>query len=163
MTHRRLLPPIDADQRGLTLIEILVAFTILTIAGLGLFSLGSTSTTENTRNIDQIAAAALASAKLEDLRNTSYGALTNVTNQADPNNPLTAGGAGGGIFTRTWTIADTTISGVSTSAKTLSVTVEWTNGGPITMSTMVVNPSQVVSGVTSGFPTASIKSMEQTQ
>jgi hypothetical protein len=139
-----------------------VAFTILTIAGIGLFSVGTMSTTGNTRNANQIVAAALASAKLEDLRNTSFNSLA-----SGSDGPLTAGGAAGGIFSRTWTVATTIISGVSTAAKTASVTVSWTGGGSITMSTMFVKPAQAFNGITppitTGFPTASIKSAEQTQ
>jgi len=152
-------------ERGMTLVEILVAFTILAIAGLGLFAIGSMSTTGNTRNVDQIAAAALASAKLENLRNTDFNSLS-----SSSDGPLTAGGDSGGsgaIFSRSWTVTTTTISGVSTSAKNISVTVTWTGGGSITMNTMVVNPAQaftgITPGITSGFPTVSVKAMDQTK
>lgn len=150
------------SQSGLSLIEVLVAFTILTIAGIGLFSVSTMSTTGNNENANQVAAAALATAKLEDLRNTSFNALA-----SGSDGPLTAGGGSGGIYSRSWTLASTTISGVSTSAKTGAVTVSWTNGGSITMTTMFVKPAQAFTGIspviTSGFPTAAIKSMEQTK
>lgn len=152
-----------SNDAGLSLIEVIVAFTILTIAAIGLFSVSTMSTTGNTRNADQIAASALASAKLEDLRNTSFGALA-----SGADGPLTAGGGTGGIFSRTWTVTATTIPGVSSSAKTATVTVSWTGGGAITMSTLFVKPAQALTGIapssfSTGFPTASIKSMEQTQ
>lgn len=151
-------------ELGMTLIEVIAAFTILAIAGLGLFAIGSISTTGNTRNVDQVAAAALASSKLEDLRTTGFDALV-VGSYSEPS--LTAGGASGGVFSRSWTVASTTISGISTAAKTLSATVSWTGGGSVTMTTMVVNPSQaftgITPGITTGFPTVAVKGMEQTQ
>jgi hypothetical protein len=133
---------------------------VLTIAGLGLFSLGSMATTGNTRNFDQAAAAALAEAKLEDLRN---GSFTSLVAGSYSDGPLTAGGASGGIFSRSWTIASTTISGVSTPAKNLTATVTWTGGGSISMSTMVVEPAEVNPGFLVGFPTATVNSMAQTR
>ena len=166
LTRQRHWPSHSGDKlssnAGLSLIEVMVAFTILTIAGIGLFSVSTMSTVGNTRNADQIAAAALVTAKLEDLRNTAFDSLA-----SGSDGPLTAGGASGGIFSRTWTIASITISGISSSAKTAAVTVSWTGGGSITMSTMYIKPAQAFTGttplITSGFPTAAIKSMEQTQ
>lgn len=161
-TGVRAVAALRPSQAGLSLVEVLVAFTILTVAGIGLFAAGSMSTSGNTRNADQIAAAALAAAKLEDLRNTAFDSLA-----SGADGLLTAGGDSGGIFSRTWTVASTTIAGVSTPAKTGTVTVTWTGGGSITMSTMFVKPSQAFTGIspltTSGFPTVSVKSMEQTQ
>jgi len=157
-TSSEILERVGSD-RGLTLIEVIVAFTILAIAGLGLFSVGSLSTVGNTRNADQVAAGALASAKLEDLRNTSFDSLASSTS----NESLTAGGASGGEFSRSWTVTNTTISGLTTQAKTLTVTVSWTGGGTVSMSTMVIKPSQAVTDFDTGFPTAAIQNMEQTQ
>jgi Tfp pilus assembly protein PilV len=149
-------------QSGLTLLEVLAAFSILAIAGLGLFAIGSMATKSNIRNANQIAAAALASSKLEDLRSLDFDSLS-----SGSDGPLGAGGTSGGIFSRSWTVATTSITGVTTSAKTLAVTVTWTGGGSITMNTMVVKPAQVMPsisvGISSGFPTVAVKAMEQTQ
>lgn len=151
-------PRLVNGEHGLSLIEILVAFTILSIAGIALFKIGSTSITGNTKTADQVVAGALASAKLEDLRNTDYDSLA-----SGSDGPLTAGGASGGMFTRTWTITSTPITGVSNNVKTAAVSVSWTGGGPVTMTTMIVKPAQVLPDFGSGFPTAAVKSMEQTK
>ena len=149
-------------ERGLTLVEVLAALVVLTIASLGLFAIGSMSTTGNVRNVDQVAAAALAGAKLEELRNTSFYTLA-----SGSDGPMTAQGTPGGIFSRSWTVTSTTLPGLSTPAKTMTATVAWTGGGSITMSTIVVSPSQAFPGIDptsgSGFPTASIRGMVQTQ
>lgn len=163
MSRRGLIGIISSSaEHGMSLVEVLAAFSVLTIAGLGLFAIGSMSTTGNIRNVDQVAAAALAGAKLEDLRNTSFAALA-----SGSDGPLTAGGVSGGIFSRSWTVTSTTLTGLSTPAKTMAVTVTWTGGGSITMNAMVVQPSQAFPGIDpisgSGFPTASIRGMVQTQ
>ena len=148
-------PP--AASAGLTLIELLVAFTILTIAGLALFSLSSRSIAGNIRTEDQTAAATLATAKIDELRNVGFDALSNGSDT------VTATGQAGGIYSRSWTVASTTLSGVSTPAKTITVSVTWQGGGEISMSSLIVKPAETTPGFVNGFPRASIKSMEQTR
>jgi len=152
-----------SPESGLSLIEVLVAFVVLALASLGLFTLGTMSTSGNTRNADRVAATALASSKLEDLLASGYDSLS-AGSYTDSGNPMTAGGGSGGIFSRSWTVASTTISGISTPAKTIRVTVSWTGGGSTTMTTMLVKPSDAftTTGLDGGFPTVAVQAMEQT-
>jgi Tfp pilus assembly protein PilV len=92
-------------SKGSALIEVMVALVIFVLVTLGITSstINATRTADGSRHAAE--ATTLALDRLEHLRTLSSSAadLTSGTH-SDPANPLSASGAGGGIFTRTWTV-----------------------------------------------------------
>jgi len=113
------------DKKGFSLVEFMIAISILGIGLLALAGLQSTAIRGNRTSKDVTSAILLAEKKMEELKNTSFTALANGTFN-DSNNPLTSTGGTGGIFTRSWTIS--TYSG-STYMKQITITITWTEGG----------------------------------
>lgn len=108
-------------QDGFTLNEILVSIALIAIGVLG-FSLNTMGVIQgNQVSASYTIATSLAQDKMEQLK--AQTSLSNVTNQADSNNPMTSTGGAGGIFNRTWTITD---SSLGSGLKEITVTVSWT-------------------------------------
>jgi len=116
---------------------VVVAFTILALAGVGLFYIGSLSTTSNQRSKDHAAATALAAAKIEYLKGTPFAELTDDSTACDEEN-VHAGGSAGGIFTRSCRIFDQSVGGVP--GREVTVTVSWRGGAGVSLTTLIVNP-----------------------
>jgi Tfp pilus assembly protein PilV len=142
---------------GMSILEFLVAVTVLTIAAAGLFAIASSATTKNTMARDQSTAVQLAVDKLEELRNTAFEDLASGADTS----PVTAGAAAGGIYTRLWTVTSRTIG--SAPARDLAVTVSWTNGGSVSLTTSVVQPNVIVPGYFDEFSTVAIHSWDQSR
>ncbi|MEE9159310.1 MAG: type II secretion system protein [Gammaproteobacteria bacterium] len=121
-------------DNGYTLIEILAAMTILSIAMLGLVPM-SMSTARYTNNIkNQNVAMTLARDKIDDLKRMALIAtLTNGNNSTETNIDIN-GTAGNGIFTRT-----VAITGGADQLTTLTVTLTWTDfkSNTLTQTTML--------------------------
>lgn len=95
--------PIFMQQQGFTLLEVVVAMSILIIGILGTSSLLFRVTANNTLGNLTTQANLLAASKMEDLKHTPT--LTALANGNDVVNDLgVAGGANN--FTRTWTITN---------------------------------------------------------
>ena len=111
------------NQDGFSLIEAMVAASILGVVALG-FAVGADrAVRHNVYSRSLAAATTLAQSKVEDLRSkvTSHADLT-AGNHADAANPLRPDGTTNGIYTRSWTVtADTPATGL----KTVQVTVTW--------------------------------------
>lgn len=149
--HQRL------GNAGFGLVEILVAFTVLGIAATGLFLVASAATGGNTRAKDEAAGTSLAVAKLESLKNDAFAELAS---GADPGT-LEADGTAGGMFERSWTVTNPgNVAGVP--ARDLRVTVTWSTG-EIELATRVVQPNVIVAGFLPEFPTAAVRSWNQSQ
>ena len=99
------------DQKGLTLVEILVAIGIIAIAILGLVSVTVTVMKGNTFSKTMTAATTLASDKMEQLKKTSYAGLASGADTVQS------------LYTRTWTV---TQDSPAANMKTVVVTVQWT-------------------------------------
>lgn len=120
-------------QEGFTLNEILVSIALIAIGVIG-FSVNTIGVIHGNYTSGNFTIATnLAQDKLEELKvGTSF---TAVTNASDSNNPITETGASGGRFTRTWTIAASSLDDTTTLAATgttlweISVTVSWTEYG----------------------------------
>lgn len=148
-----------ANERGVSLLELLVAFAILAVAAAGLFSVTSMAALGNNRNNDRIAATTLAVDKLEELAALGFSDLA-AGAFADPQ-PIQPSGDAGGIFTRSWTITNTTVAGAS--AKAISVTVAATGGETVTLSTQRVETSYIASGFATAFPSVANRGWSQTR
>jgi prepilin-type N-terminal cleavage/methylation domain-containing protein len=114
-------------SRGATLIELIVAMTLLAIVAAGVFGLYAVGVFANQHAADLAGAAELAQARLEQL----------ITNPFDPQIAGNAGGDLAGALEYRWN------AGVATVAPGLgqgTVTVAWTRGGrhyEVTLTTLV--------------------------
>lgn len=98
------------NGRGFTLIEILVAIAILSIALLGLVSLTVMVIKSDSFSKSMTTATTLANDKMEELKKTAYASLASGTDTAES------------IYTRTWTV---TSNSPAAGMTTIAVTVQW--------------------------------------
>jgi type II secretory pathway pseudopilin PulG len=148
-------------QSGFSTIELVLAVTILVIAGAGLASLSRTTTGTTIDNKDRAAALALAMQKVEDLKNARLPELVAGT-YADASNPIDEKGSAGGVFTRTWQISDGTLSSVPITE--ILVRVGWVGGGEIELRTRIARIPQLdlqYSAYPGAFPSAAVRSWEE--
>jgi type IV pilus assembly protein PilV len=110
-------------QNGFTFIELLIAMAILAIGMMAAVSMQFSSTRNNTNGNIVTQASMLAKTQLETLKNQDVTNLTAGT-YTDPNNPVDPDGQNGGIYTRSWTIAN-----LGTGAREITVRVQWTRLG----------------------------------
>jgi prepilin-type N-terminal cleavage/methylation domain-containing protein len=138
-------------KAGFTLLEILIAMSILSVAMLGIIKMQMVSgrAIANSRNLT--AATNLCRGKIEDVRKirSYYIAIDGAPVQTDPDlvdpesgsasdlanwtspdhqdgGTMTEGGAGGGIFTRAWNVVDRV---PAPGMKSVRVRVAWEEGG----------------------------------
>jgi type IV pilus assembly protein PilV len=109
------------NQPGFTLLEVLIAISILTVGLLGVAQMQIMGIQGNYFSGNTTTALTLAEEKMEDLLGQSY---TAVTTGNDANNPIDETGQAGGIYTRMWIVADNT---PITDTKTVTVNVSWDN------------------------------------
>jgi type IV pilus assembly protein PilV len=98
------------NHKGFTLVEILVAMGILTIALLGLVSVTVMVVKGNSFSKTLTTATTLAKDKMEQLKNTGYDSMAGGTDTAES------------VYTRTWTVAN---NSPAADMKTVVVTVQW--------------------------------------
>lgn len=115
------------NNKGFTLLEVLIAMCLLAIAMLGLATLQSRGIRGNDLGNRTTQAIGLAQDQLEQLIHIASGgnfplAAPSPNPFPDANNPMSETGAAGGIFTRTWQLQDNT---PVTNAQTVTVTVTW--------------------------------------
>ena len=114
MSVRWARPP--EGQRGLTVVEVLVAAAILAVAILGIAGMVPTAYQNVGYGGQMTKAANLAREKMEELKNASYNALPiRGTPDTDPQ-PIE------GVFSRSWRIEE---SGLPAGLKRITVTVSW--------------------------------------
>lgn len=107
------------SESGVTLIEILIAVTILAIGLLGVAGLQVTAIKGNSHGNTISQATAIAEERLEIIRNMDYSEVT-----FDPN-PFVENNVDGTIYTRTTEVEDNT---PLNDLKRVTVTVSWTAG-----------------------------------
>ena len=111
-------------ENGFTLIEMLIAMSVLAIGMLAAASMQYSTVRNNTTGNTATQANSLAKAQLEmlksqDIKSTALA----VGDYLDPT-PIDANGNPGGIYNRSWRIDQ-----LGTSARRIRVTVEWTKFG----------------------------------
>lgn len=117
IAFRRWPNTLPEAQRGLTLIETLVATLILAFAALAQARLSASIIDSNRHARGVSAATVLAQAQIETIRTFTYANIV-----AGSDGPFDASGAAGTMYSRAWTVADDTpVAG----AKTVSVTITW--------------------------------------
>ena len=155
-----MLDPIiqPSAQRGMSLIELVVALAVLSAAAAGLVLTSSMTATGNVTSHDRIAATSLAIDKMEELTEIPFESLTAGTTTETG---LNAGGNAGGIFDRAWVVTDGAIGSVP--QKTIAVTVQWPDGQAVAVTTQRVRPSLLTNDFLTAFPTVGMRGWRQTQ
>ena len=115
---------IGKNQNGFSLIEFMIAVTILAVGLMATAGLQTTSIRSNASSKWESTAATLAEEKIEQLKNSGYTGLTNTTWTTVENITLT----GLGTFARQYQISDS----VAGFLKYIQVRVTWTNAMGIT-------------------------------
>ena len=124
ISHGALIMSPSMNKKGFSLIEVLVALVILSIAILATAGLMVTTTKNNSFGKNMTEAATLAQDKMEELLVTPWGNISN------NNDVVQVQGSAGIPFTRNWNVAD------AGSLKTITVTVNWNDGIDHTISTV---------------------------
>jgi prepilin-type N-terminal cleavage/methylation domain-containing protein len=112
------------NAKGFTFIELLIAMAILAMGMLAAVSMHFGSARNNTKGNIYTQANMLAKTQLENLKNQDVDLLVAGGPYSDPNNPINPDGQAGGIYTRSWTIAN-----LGTGARRITVTVQWDRRG----------------------------------
>jgi prepilin-type N-terminal cleavage/methylation domain-containing protein len=115
------------NNKGFTILEVLIAMCLLAIAMMGLATLQSRGIRGNDLGNRTTQAIGLAQDQLEQLIHSASGgnfplAAPSPNPFPDANNPISETSAAGGIFTRTWQLAD---PGPVANSQTITVTVRW--------------------------------------
>ena len=105
------------NNKGFSLIEVLISLVILAIGFLAIAGMQVTSIRGNSFSNRVTQATILAQDKLEELKNLSY------THADLSSGQHSEGTITGTIFSRQYVVADTT-----STMKTITVTVQWTDG-----------------------------------
>lgn len=122
---------VDRDNpNGFSLVEVIIAMAILSLAMLAAASMQINSIRNTTSGNIVTQANMLAKAKLEELKNTRD--LTTISNGAE--NGIDSEGQPGGIYDRSWTV-----DSMGTTARRIKVTVQWNKGSQTRMVSISTN------------------------
>jgi len=110
------------DRGGFTLVEIMIAVFILTVALIGLISVTVMVINGNDFSRRMTTATTLAKDRIEQLKRTSYSAVA-AGETTDYWNADSSAGSSGAYFTRVTTVTDNT---PAANMKTVVVVVSWT-------------------------------------
>jgi len=111
------------DRRGFTLVEIMIAVFILTVALIGVISTTIMIIKGNDFSRIMTTATTLAKDKIEEIKKTSYTSFSTGTTTTDYRNIDSSAGTSGAYFTRVLTV---TADGIpSADLRTVTVEVRW--------------------------------------
>ncbi len=114
-----------ADKAGFTLLEVLIAISIFAVGVLAVATMQVSAIRSNRLGNEVTQATALAQVQIEALKGADINSAALAPGHySDPNNPLDETGVSGGIFSRSWDIADN-----SAFSRRVTVTVRWIKGG----------------------------------
>jgi prepilin-type N-terminal cleavage/methylation domain-containing protein len=114
------------EQKGFSLIELLIAMSILALGMLAAASMQYSAVRNNTTGNVSTQATMLAKSQLEMLKNKDIDSAALAPGDYSAPTPIDGNGNPGGIFNRSWRI-----DSLGTSARRIRVTVQWTKfGGP---------------------------------
>lgn len=104
------------DRRGFTLVEMMVALTLLALGGLALAAFSVTINQANRSSTNRTRADQLLGERMEELQSTSYSDIVTGSDTVS---------VGGVIFERQWSVtADYPVDGV----KRVDLQARWTDG-----------------------------------
>ena len=116
--------PDDLKNKGFTLIEVLIAVFLLSVAFLSAAALTTTIIKGNLSSQTLTIATTLAKDKIEEFKADSYASLSGGTDGWNA-----AGTASGSYFSRAWTVT-------GTDPKTITVTVNWAGSRSVQLKTI---------------------------
>jgi len=114
---------LDGDEKGFSILELLIGISIFAVGILATTTMQWWTVRNNTTGNVFTQTNMLAQTQMETLKNQDLSALV-PGNYNDPNNPVDEDGNAGGIYNRSWTIANNT-----TFSRQITVTVQWTRLG----------------------------------
>jgi prepilin-type N-terminal cleavage/methylation domain-containing protein len=116
------LPGRRTRRHGYSLLEMLIGMVILAIGLASAFAMSVANARLVEKNQNIAAAANLAEAKIEEMRNTSFDSLADGSD-----GPMNSQGQADstGIFSRAWTVAEGAPSLSTADLKTVVVVVSW--------------------------------------
>jgi type IV pilus assembly protein PilV len=126
------------DNRGFTLIEVMIAIFILVITMLGVISVTCTVIRGNSFSKTMTTAITLAGDKIEGLKNTPYSSIAGGTDYAKSDSTIQSAQTSESIYTRNWVVnIDTPATGMKTI--TVSVSWNWLGARTVTLKTIVAS------------------------
>jgi type IV pilus assembly protein PilV len=128
------------SQNGFSLIELLIAMSILAIGMLAAASMQYSAVRNNTSGNVGTQATMLAEAQLEMLKNQEIDSAALAPGDYSDPTPIDENGNPGGIYNRSWRIDP-----LGTSARRIAVTVQWNKFGGLR--SVVVSSNTKGSGV----------------
>jgi type IV pilus assembly protein PilV len=112
------------EAKGFSLIELLIAMSVLALGMLAAASMQYSAVRNNTQGNVSTQASMLAKAQLEMLKNQNIGSAVLVPGDYNDPSPIDENGNPGGIYNRFWRIDP-----LGTAARRIRVTVQWTKFG----------------------------------
>ena len=112
------------ESEGFSLIELLIAMSVLAIGMLAAASMQYSAVRNNTQGNVSTQASMLAKAQLEMLKNQDIGSAVLAPGDYIDATPIDENGNPGGIYNRSWRIDP-----LGTSARRIRMTVQWTKFG----------------------------------
>ena len=113
-----------AENSGFSLIELLIAISVMAIGMLAAASMQYSAVRNNTTGNTSTQATMLAKSTLEMLKNQDIDSAALAVGDYVDSTPVDANGNPGGIYSRNWRIDP-----LGASSRRVSVTVEWTKFG----------------------------------
>ena len=111
-------------EKGFSLIELLIAMSVMALGMLAAASMQYSAVRNNTTGNTSTQATMLAKTQLEMLKNQNIGSTALAVGDYNDPSPIDANGNPGGIYNRTWRIDP-----LGVSARRIRVIVEWTKFG----------------------------------